>query len=107
MYPTRKGRWPDGQEDRSRQAQGRERRTRGTEAARRPRPAKRPAEAETGTKEFGGAYSDPSRRTVGVYDARRQFEGAHGNPSPRQKAMRGENVVPKSATEGPFPAPLD
>jgi hypothetical protein len=72
-----------------------------------PRPAKRPAEAETGTKEFAGAYSDPSRRTVGVYDARRQFEGAHGNPSPRQKAMRGENVVPKSATEGPFPAPLD
>jgi hypothetical protein len=76
--------------------------------AERPQPASKPSashEAEAGTAQFGKAYSD--RSTVGVYDGRKAFEAAAGTPSPRQRAQRGEKVVPTSETQGPFPAPLD
>jgi hypothetical protein len=68
------------------------------------RPAKEPAEAETGLKEFGG-YGDS--KVVGHFDETAVLKAAHGNPSPRQRAMQGEKVVTTSKTEDPFPAPLD
>jgi hypothetical protein len=69
----------------------------------RPMPVPKPNQdhtAESGLGSFGGKYSDPS--TNGHYDETAAFKAAHGTPSPRQRAERGEKVVPEAETKPGF-----